>query len=234
MIYLTIILSLFTNLQGTEDPPHPYDKTGIPIDHLVYAAPSLEEGMDAIEALLGTRPVQGGKHPTFGTHNALLSLGDNTYLEIIAPDPGLEAPGRGRLLEESFAQKPHLATWVMRSESIDSLRAQAVKGGLLLGEVEAGKREKPDGSVLSWKLTDPYALPYQGLLPFLISWGDSPHPAKAVPRAGELIELVLFHPQPQEIRDKLKLLGIDLKVNMADKPSLRARIKTSKGIVTLE
>ncbi len=33
------------------------------IDHLVFTAPTLEQGMDRIESLLGVRPVIGGRHP---------------------------------------------------------------------------------------------------------------------------------------------------------------------------
>jgi Glyoxalase-like domain len=53
------------------------------IDHIVFGCSDLERGMDEIEQLLGIRPVPGGRHIQFGTHNALLSLGPATYLEVI-------------------------------------------------------------------------------------------------------------------------------------------------------
>ena len=88
------------------------------IDHLVYTAPTLDEGIDAIEKILGVRAIIGGKHAQYGTHNALLSLGDSIYLEIIAPDPNLESPMDGRLLEDSYSKKPKLTTWVLREDNI--------------------------------------------------------------------------------------------------------------------
>ena len=57
------------------------------VDHLVYAVPDLGKGIDAIEKLLGMRPVHGGSHKNQGTNNALVALGATTYLEIIAIDP---------------------------------------------------------------------------------------------------------------------------------------------------
>src|SRR5690606_32799802 len=57
------------------------------IDHLVFAAPTLEAGRSAIAALTGVTPAFGGVHTGAGTHNALASLGAPTYLEVIARDP---------------------------------------------------------------------------------------------------------------------------------------------------
>lgn len=111
------------------------------IDHIIYTAPTLEEGIDRIESLLGTRPIPGGRHPDFGTHNALLSIGESTYLEVIAPDPQHASPARGTWLASYFSRPPRLATWVLRSTDIRSLRQTAIAHGIQLGDVQAGQRE---------------------------------------------------------------------------------------------
>ena len=209
------------------------DQLPVNIDHLVYTAPTLEQGIQEIETLLGVTPVRGGRHPNYGTHNALLSLGDNTYLEIIAPDPGLPPPEKGRLLEESYDKPPGLTTWVLRTTNLEILRTKAMNHGLMLGEIEAGERETPEGKLLSWQLTSPYALPMNGTVPFLIDWGETPHPAGSVPQAGELIGLQIEHPDPDKVIEYLQLLNVHVSVKQGPEPKITAHIRTDRGVVIL-
>ena len=204
------------------------------IDHLVYACATLERGMDAIEQLLGVRPVPGGRHPDFGTHNALLALGPETYLEVIARDPESNALVPSALAELPEDQVSRLKTWVLRTEEIVQLADIANAAGIGIGSVQSGSRDAPDGSKISWQLTDHSAMPMGGAIPFLISWGDTPHPASVVPRAGELLSLTIEHPEAERVRDMLLVLGIDLAVVHAETFKLGAQIQTSCGVKLLD
>ncbi|MEM9618204.1 MAG: VOC family protein [Pseudomonadota bacterium] len=199
------------------------------VDHIIYAVPDLETGMAEIETLLGVRPVIGGRHPQYGTHNALLSLGPSTYLEIIAPAPDMSAPERGYFFGAA-SDVSRLAMWVLRTDDIETLSESAVAAGVPLGQIEAGRREKPDGTAITWKASDPYAMPLQGAVPFLIEWGeDTLHPAQSTPPAGELIGLSVEHPRPDDLRRAFDALGVELQITQADAYRLVATVRTLSG-----
>lgn len=215
--------------------PEPASAPPLPegVDHILYGTPVLEQGMQEIEDLLGVKPIRGGRHPDFGTHNALLSLGKTTYLEIIAPDPDLTQPPRGTLFDLDQLEQSRLITWVLRSELIEEQVAAAEDGGLNLGQLTSGSRKKPDGTVLSWRSTDPYPMPLGGAVPFLISWGLTPHPASGSPKAGKLVGLRVEHPDPRAVREALDILGVEMQVGEGPRMSLVATIQTDDGEVVV-
>ena len=203
------------------------------IDHLIYTASSLEQGMENIEKILGVKPVKGGIHPQYGTHNALLALGSNVYLEIIAPNPALPEPATGVLLEDFYQQTPGLSRWVIRDAGIDSLVSEASKNGYDLGKVSAGNRKTPEGKQLSWRLSDPYKVPLDGAVPFIIDWGQTPHPSTTIPLGGQLIGFHIEHPNPEEVKQWLKILGVEVTVKKSPITKLIAKIETPHGVVEL-
>ena len=65
-------------------------------DHLVVAASTLDQGVEWVRSLTGATAQSGGKHVAMGTHNALLKLGERSFLEILAIDPDGIKPSRPR------------------------------------------------------------------------------------------------------------------------------------------
>lgn len=203
------------------------------VDHLLYATSNLEKGMDEIEALLGVRPARGGHHPQFGTHNALLSLGTNVYFEVIARDPDLPEPEGGAFIDIPEGTQSKLLTWIMQTSDIEQSVCAARAANLGIGDISTGKRENPDGSVVRWQATNPYAMPLDGALPFLINWGETPHPSTTTPAGCLFEQLLIEHPQAESVRKGLSVLGLNLEVAKAEEYRMVAKIRTPGGVVTL-
>jgi hypothetical protein len=152
-------------------------------DHLVVAARTLDEGVAWIEERLGARPVPGGEHPLMGTHNALLSLGRDAFLEVIAVDPAAAAPSRARwfslgtsAMDALLARGPALIHWVERVDDIDAALREYPENVQVL---DASRRS------YRWRIGVPSdgRLPCGGACPTLIQW-LGPHPAEALPASG--------------------------------------------------
>src|SRR6187455_233387 len=125
------------------------------VDHLVYAVPDLDAGVADLERRLGVRAAPGGQHPGRGTRNALIALGPDSYLEILAPDPAQAVPPGGRWFGVDPAVPARLAGWAAKGADLARLAASAGQRGVPLGPVVAGSRQRPDGVMLRWTLTDP-------------------------------------------------------------------------------
>jgi hypothetical protein len=208
-------------------------ETPITIDHIVYAVPDLVAGIEEIASRTGVRPQAGGSHPGAGTANALLSLGDSVYLEIIGPDPQQNVAPQWFGLDQLTTGR--LAGWAARTPALEQRVAAAAARGYEAGPIRDGRRTRPDGTVLRWRLAFPAGgLPAgDGLVPFLIDWLDSPHPAERAPAGCHLKQLRGEHPRPAAVQSSLKALSVRLPIRRGPAPRLVATLDTPAGQVVL-
>jgi hypothetical protein len=203
------------------------------VDHLVYATANLERGIAEIEALLGVRPMPGGRHTAWGTRNALVALSPSSYLEIIAPDPdqvpssGVYPFGLGTL------QRSRLVGWAAKGTQLEKLREAAARHGVELGNLLAGNRQLPGGALLTWQITDLHRVVADGIVPFFIDWGESLHPAKGAPPGATLVDLRAEHPDAGRVRGSLGALELNLPVAVGPTPALLAQVDCPRGRVVL-
>ena len=113
------------------------------IDHLIYAVPDLDAAVAEVEERFGVRAQAGGQHIGLGTRNALLALGTQTYLEIIAPDPGQPQPPMPRPFGIDGVCRGGLAGWALACDDIDAAVARARSHGYDPGEPAAGSGPGP-------------------------------------------------------------------------------------------
>ena len=173
------------------------------IDHVVIGASNLISGTKILEAKLNTKFSSGGEHKIMGTHNKLLKLQSNIYLEVIANNPRLDPPSRPKWfsLDESNIKKriknsPRALCWVVE---VDNLEDTLKNCGYNPGEILQLSRDD-----LTWKVTIPSdgKLVENGVLPILIEWPSNQHPSKKLNDSEVSIsKLNLFHPEPDKIKN---------------------------------
>ncbi|MEU7525765.1 VOC family protein [Saccharothrix sp. NPDC042600] len=199
------------------------------IDHVLYAAPELEAAVADLAARLGVRAAGGGQHPGVGTHNRLLGLGPHTYLEVIAPDPSQPGPALPRPYGVDGVTSGRVVGWALTVDDIDAAVARARAAGFDPGEVLDGQRRTPDGELLRWRLTANART--AGVVPFLIDWGGTPHPARSAPAGLALASLHIEHPEPANVLAALRALGVEVEVRAASTEALVMRVDGPNGMV---
>jgi hypothetical protein len=163
-----------------------------------------------------------------GTHNRLLALGPDVYLEVISADPHAPPVTRPRwfglddVLPGSAAR---LAAWVAATDDI----AQAAVPEL--GDVETMRREHH-----TWQMTvrADGSLPLDGAAPLLIQRAAGADPVAAMPQRGLLLrELRIRHPAPSDVLALFGKIGLLPHVAVSVTPghvcSLAAEIETPWG-----
>lgn len=166
----------------------------IALDHLVVAATTLDVGEAWLRERLGTPLIPGGTHVGFGTHNRLLGLGPDCYLELIAADPTEPGPpvlfGLGeRAVSDALQAGPLLLHAVFRVLAPATLESVVARLDYDPGVITTMRRGD-----LAWRITIPRnaASRPAGWLPTLIDWGDTPHPSTRLPDSGWRAEALRF------------------------------------------
>lgn len=200
------------------------------IDHLAMSCADLAQGVAHVEAVLGVTLSPGGQHARYGTHNRLLGLGEGEYLEVIAPEPGVEVAGP-RWFGLDHAGAPRLGNWIVRVQDLAATLAAA--------PFDAGTPVALTRGDLTWQIAVPQdgSLPMQGAFPTLIEWGPGPHPSTRLPDSGlRLTAFEVHHPDASALGSYLASELADTRITFleASVPRLRACFSTPVGLRWLE
>jgi hypothetical protein len=197
------------------------------LDHILLGCNDLDLGIQFVEENTGVRPAIGGIHPGRGTRNALLSLGERRYLEIIAPDPAQQKIVHFPQLRDM--KVPRLIGWAVHPPDIAATAKLLSENKVAFQGPDDGSRKRPDGSALNWKTIN-LADERHGILPFFIEWSaDSVHPSKDAPKKCNLDYFSVMGVDPAELSQVFKRIGVEVPVERSDKDRLRAHITGPKG-----
>jgi hypothetical protein len=205
------------------------------IDHIAVIAPDLGAGVAWVREALGVEMPAGGKHAEMGTHNHLVGLGPDVYLEVIAADRDAPRPVYRRwfglddldAVERHWREGRRLRGYVARCTDIaETIGAEGETFGRPL-RVSRGDRHwlfavRPDGE-----------LPLGGAAPCLIDWLERGTPSPAMPDVGLRLQgLRIDTPAPEAVHAALDAIGMARKPEIRRGPQVRltATIATPAGV----
>jgi hypothetical protein len=172
------------------------------IDHIVYACRNLEQGIKEIKEKTGVVAVYGGKHLDFGTHNALINIGNEVYLEIIAPDPSNQKIDPPRWMGVDLIKDTGRITRVaLKSDDLEKDVEILRKISPKCAHWGKGSRKTSSGKDISWKMAYPLAEPLIDLVPFMVEWKGDYHPTQDIPEMMNLLQIDLYAENPADFLD---------------------------------
>ena len=139
------------------------------IDHIIIGVHDLEEAALVFSQKLGLVVSGGGKHPTGGTANRIIVIGD-TYIELIAVDTRAEA--QQSMLERLDMGEGYL-NFVLASNDLQADSTAIRTRDIMTVGPESGSLTTSDGRSRSWLRTDIERPDLAQHYPFLIQHDSS-------------------------------------------------------------
>ena len=208
------------------------------IDHFMLLSPTADTALHYIQDKTGVTPVYGGEHSGMGTCNYLLSLGDQQYLEILAPfEPATrtesdEPHDLVRACERLNVPKPH--TFCVASDDLDRMATTLLKNNIDTKGPFDMQRQHPVSGVLNWRLLTCFDNRFGASFPFFIDWQECDHPGRTSPGGCELRDFRIRHPQHIALSSVFESIGIRIPVHESQSPGMELVVSTPDGRVVID
>lgn len=142
------------------------------LDHIVIGAKNPEQAAKDFSSKYHVEIVPGGEHKNWGTHNYLAYFANDCYIEWLGVfDKKLAEKANNplivQLVQELEQDKEGVVQIAFRTNDMEDFHAYFQQTSIpAIGPIP-GRREKPDGTPLAWKMLFPQA---DDPMPFLIEW----------------------------------------------------------------
>lgn len=168
------------------------------IDHLTLAINDFEAGIEALHGLTGVKPRNLGRDAALGTQSAVISLGPDTFLQIVAPDPKanpelIDPELKPRVLDRIQGLTDLTPfTWAIGTENMERTRLLLRRAGLRTADPVEGSLKKGWGRAMTWDRAW-ITRPDSRVTPQVVQWAKKgKRPQDRAPGACTLTELRVF------------------------------------------
>ena len=201
---------------------------GFPVDHIALAVPDTQFGVRYVEQLTGVKPVLTKSDPTDFYWSAALGIGENSFLEVIGPNPG----HKGIHPFKSFMagmKEPAVLFWYVATDDFEAFCKRVEEAGETLSNIVT---VDPETSANGSSYTRAgIGKGFETQRPNVIEWRK-----RSVEQSTDIqcrmTGFSLRHPKPKALNKLFESLGIDAVVEKG--PSrIGLTLQTPKGEVTL-
>eukprot|EP00980_Cylindrotheca_fusiformis_P029405 scaffold23471_cov141-Cylindrotheca_fusiformis.AAC.2 len=203
------------------------------LDHVIMAAPNLEEAMDVFEGMSGVKPIVVGPLQGLGVRTAHVGLDRNRYIEIIAPDNDCPTP----LGAELGSLPPGILTpyhYAIRSTET----SRFIEGYIydVLGwdpDHIVMVQGLEDGTIRQWDLLTMYGHDVGGAAPMYVRYTDETQHPSTVVASNLTLQSCTVRAREEHLVHKLITDVGGINVEYADDHALEFTFDTPKGPLTL-
>lgn len=147
------------------------------LDHIVFSGSDLQAATKDY-GNIPLKTIKGGTHENWGTHNYLAYFANNCYIEWLGIKDFTKADSSANPLIKHLIyaisqneQGPF--QFALRTTKLDAYVDHFQENNIpFVGPVD-GERQKPDGSILRWRMLFPTYNYDEETLPFLIEWSET-------------------------------------------------------------
>ena len=148
------------------------------LDHIVVCGLEVEQTSEKYGRQLPIKAIKGGEHENWGTNNYLAYFSNDSYLEWLAVTDEEKAkhatnPLIKHLVHQLEQKKAGPFQFALRTTDMDQYVQHFMEEGIPFSGPFSGEREKPDGTLLKWRMLFPQYDYEQETLPFLIEWDEN-------------------------------------------------------------
>lgn len=203
------------------------------VDHFVYYVKNLDDAVKHYSTLMGAHITIGGKHTSKGTHNALLKIGNKSYLEFIALDPkSTVTPNQIWMGIDKNSNEENIR-WAINTDNLEKVFQTISNMTSQTIGIEEGSR-KTDAGTLRWHMISPLNVKKASIIPFAIDWTQSAyHPCERMTQQCS-IKNISFHTDDLNTSEKLfSELNLQFKIIEGSEDKIELTLQCPNGTVVL-
>lgn len=203
------------------------------LDHIILACCNLVEGMEQFEDVTGIKPKKIGSLRGVGTKSARVAMDNNTFVEIIGPDPNAESEGIAPKLLKIPKGQLFPYHYVVRAKPDDVIIPDNLgwdKDAVVMVHADTDTYSD-SGEVNKWDLVFVYGHGIGGCVPEFVNWRENKyHPTTRLPKTpGKIAYVQVQAPDGHYVHQLLSKVN-DVNVYPGS-PELLFSLDTPKGNV---